>query len=103
MSDEVAELGERVASHAGNRCAALRVFVHEIVDYVSAKTILEIENVVGNAELGGHGSGVLNGIQRAARAVRDRVTVAKQLHRGTDDIVPRFHQQRRRYRRVDAA
>src|SRR2546422_8204188 len=47
--------------------------------------------------------GVGERIEGAARAVRDGVTVAEQLHGGADDVVPLLHQNRRSHRAVDSA
>src|SRR2546430_8911785 len=50
-----------------------------------------------------HELGVDDRVERAARAVRDRITVAEQLHGGADDLVPGLHEQRGRHGRVHPA
>src|SRR5437773_2215579 len=100
---EVAELGERVAAHAGDRSAAAGVLGDEVRDHVAAEAVLEIQDVVRDPELVSHEPGVGDRIEGAAGPVGDGVAVAEQLHGGADDVVPRLHQQGCGYGRVDTA
>jgi len=45
VGDEVAELGEGVASDAGDRRAPAAVLVDEVLDDLSAETVFEVEDV----------------------------------------------------------
>src|SRR5438094_6382932 len=100
---EVAELGERVTAHAGDRGAAAGVLGDEIRDHVAAEAVLEIQDVVRDPELVRHQPGVGDRIEGAAGTVGDGVAVAEQLHGGAHDVVPRLPQQGGGYRRVYAA
>src|SRR5207249_11039501 len=68
MVHEVAKLRERIAAHARNRRAAACILGNEVRDYVAAEPILEVENVVRDAEPGGGQLGGGDGSQGAAGA-----------------------------------
>src|SRR5438093_8485695 len=51
VREKIAELGERIAAHARNRCAPARVLGDEVVDHVVPEPVLEIQDVVRNLEL----------------------------------------------------
>ena len=103
MVQEIAELGEGVAAHARNRGPPARVLRHEVADHVAAEPLLEIHYVVRNAERVSDELRVGDGVERATGAVGDCITVAKQLHGGADDLVPRLDEQGSRHRAVHAA
>ena len=50
VGQQVAELRERVASHAGNRRSPTRVLGDEILDDVLVEPVLEVEHIVRDAE-----------------------------------------------------
>src|SRR6267143_117554 len=101
--EEVPELREGVAAHAGNGRAPARVFGHEIVDHVVPEPVLEIEDVVWNAELVRHQLRVGDRVEGAAGTVGDGVAVTEQLHRRADHVVTLFDEQGRGDRGIDAA
>ena len=96
LAYQVAELRERVAAHARNRRASARILADEIVDHVVTESCLEIDDVVRNAELLADAARVVDGIERAARAIGNVVAVTEQLHRCTDDVVALLDEQCRR-------
>src|SRR5256886_14771164 len=98
---KVAELGERVAAHAGDRRAAAGVLGDEVREHVAAEPVLEIQDVVRDPELVGREPGVGDRIEGAARTVGDGVAVAEQLHGGADDVVPLLHEDRCSHGAVD--
>ena len=103
LHEQVAELRERVAAHARNRRASVRVLVHEIVDDVATERALEIEHVVRNAERLTDAPRVVHRVERAARAIGQIVVVAEELHRRADDVVALLDEHRRGDGRIDAA
>jgi hypothetical protein len=95
LLEEVAELRESVAADAGNRSATAGVLLDEVVDHVMSETGFEIEHVVRDPELLADSPRIVHGIEGAARAVRDILTVTEQLHRRANDVVALLDEQRR--------
>ena len=87
VCEQVAELGEGVAPDARNGGTAVTVLAHEVLDDVQVEAILEIEDVVRDAEHVGHVARVVDRIERAAGAVGNVFAVAEQLHRGAHHVV----------------
>jgi len=94
--EEVAELGERVAAHARDRRTAPGILGDEVLDDVVTEPVCEIEHIVRNPEFVRDELRVGDGIERAARPVRDAVAVAEQLHGRADDFVALIDQKSRR-------
>src|SRR5689334_7235395 len=103
LVEQIAELRESVAPHAGNRRAASRVLVDEVIDDVTAERALQVEHVVRYTELLADASRVIDRVKGATRSIRDVVTVAEQLHRRADDIVALLDEQCRGDGRIDPA
>src|SRR5689334_2965663 len=93
LANEIAEFREGVAAHTWNRSSALCVFAHEVVDDVLAESRLEIDHVVRHAKLLANASGVVDGIERAARPIGNFLAVTKQLHRRADYFVSLIHEE----------
>src|SRR5438093_2051672 len=101
--EEIAELRKRVAPHTRNGCPAARILGDEVVDDVVPEAVLEIEHIVRDAQLVCDELRVRDRVERATRTVGHAVAVTEQLHRGADDLVPLFDEQRRGDGAVDAA
>src|SRR5262249_13456505 len=77
---------------AGNRGASGAVLRNEILDDLTPEFLLEIEDVERDSQSIGHGSRVIEVARRAAAPI-DRAAVAAsivELHRETDDLLPRL-------------
>ena len=92
LAQQVAELGEGVASHARDRRAPARILGDEVLHHVAAKGGFEVEHVVRHAELLADAARVVHAVQRAAGTIGEVLPVAEQLHRRTDDVEPLLHQ-----------
>src|SRR5690606_38357544 len=103
VREQVAELGERVAAHARNWRAAGGVLRHEIVDNLGGEAVLEIEDVVRDAESMRDRARVVDRVERAAGTVGDFLAVTEQLHRGADHLVALLDQQGSGQRRIHPA
>ncbi len=55
---QIAELGERVATYTRDRRAAARVLGDEVRDHVAPEAVFEIQDVMRDPELVGHQLGV---------------------------------------------
>ena len=66
LGPEGVELDELIAADAGVRRAPLRVLVVEVVDDPLGEDLLEVEDIVGDAQQVRHLPCVLDGGQRAA-------------------------------------
>src|SRR5207245_1798680 len=93
--EKIAELGERIAADARNRRAPPSVLGDEVVDHVVPEPVLEIQDVVRDAELVRDELRVGDRIERAARTIGDAVAVTEQLHRRADHVVTLLDEQRR--------
>ena len=100
MGQQVAELGKRVAAHAGDRGAAPGVLVHEVGDDIVAEPVFQIEHVVRDPQSMGNLPGVGDRVEGTAGSVHHLVAVAEQLHGGADHLVPLGDQQRGGHRAV---
>ena len=105
---ERGELQIAVAVHARNRRAAVRVLPHEVRHDGLVELPLEIDDVVGDAQLAGDAAGIVQIVDRAAGAethlaIGVRSGVIVQLHREADDLVPLTSEQCGGDRRIDAA
>src|SRR6185437_15242063 len=98
LAEQVAELGERVAAHAGNGRATRRVFAHEVLDHVAAERALEVEHVVRDADALADAARI---VDRAARTVWHVVAVTEELHRRADYLVALLGERGRGDGRVD--
>src|SRR5262245_5609610 len=72
------------------------------------KLSLEVDDVVRNAESGGHPPSVVEIVDRAARSKADLsltlpLRMIVELHRKADHLVTRLREQGSRHRRVDSA
>ena len=63
LPQQIAELRERVAAHAGNGRAAARVLRDEVLHHVAPEGALEIEHVVRHAELLTDAAGVVDAVE----------------------------------------
>ena len=82
------------------------VLLHEVVDDVPLELLLEVQEVVGYADLVTHPAGVLNVLNGAASLLRRGDVVPfdrPQPHRDSDDVVALPMQQQRGDRRVDSS
>jgi hypothetical protein len=96
VGEEVAELRKGVAAHAGDGRAAAGVFRHEVGDDIAAEVVLEVEDIVRDAQPRGHGLRVADRVEGAAGAVGNgALAVAEELHRGADDLVALLDEERR--------
>src|SRR5256885_912126 len=96
VMQQIAELGERIASDAGDGRSPARILGNEIVDDIVAEAVLEVQHVMRNPELVRDELGIGDRVEGTARAVGHAVAVAEQLQRRADDVVPLLHKQRRR-------
>ncbi|GAA0004067.1 hypothetical protein BRDID11002_40680 [Bradyrhizobium diazoefficiens] len=95
---------ERFALDARHRRFTKSIRVGEIVDDGLAKTVLVVEHVMGNAELGGNVAGVVDVLAGAAGALAmGRRAMVVELERDADDVVALSLEQRSRRRGIDAA
>jgi hypothetical protein len=97
VGQQVSELGERVAADAGDGRPAPAVFADEVLDDMQVEAVLEIEDVVGDADGMGNIPGIIDRIEGAAGPVRHIVAVTEELHRGAYHLVALFDETRRRY------
>src|SRR5439155_374579 len=89
--NEIGELDGLVATDAGHRGCAVEIARDEVVDHRSAETRLEIEHIVGNAELGRDPAGIVNVLSSTAGPLApDRLAIIIELERDADDIEPRM-------------
>ncbi len=65
---EPIELDEGVAKSAGDRRAAGKILVDERLDHTLFELPLQIDDVIGNADVLGHAAGVVDIVERAAAA-----------------------------------
>ena len=103
LAQQVTELGERIAPHAGNRCAPGGVLAHEVVHHVVTERRLQVEHVVRDAQRFADPARIVDRVERTARLVGDVVAVAEQLHGRAHHLEPLGMQQRGGDRGVDAA
>ncbi len=98
------ELQVAVAVYARDRRPSRRVLAHEVRDHRLVELLLEVDDVVGDAEAGRDPAGVVQVVDRAAGAeLRLPLRLVVELHRQTDDVMPLAGQQGGRDRGVDPA
>ena len=105
-AEPAAPIGERgelqvaVAVRAGQRRPPRRILPHEVRDDHLFELPLEVDDVVGNLQRGGHAPRVVEIVDRTAAAKRPLVAGAPcvvELHGQTDDVMPLLGQQRGRH------
>jgi hypothetical protein len=80
----------------GNRGAARGVLADEIRHHLRAEPILEVDDVVRDADDGRDAAGVVEVVDRAAGAeVRLSLALVVELHGHTDDVMPLLGEQGR--------
>src|SRR4029077_3055698 len=85
--DQVVKLDIVIAQDARARCFTSKIGVDERAHDSVLEIFFEVENVVGNSELGGYTPGVPKIIQRTASAV-----ILPKLHRKADDLLASLFQ-----------
>ena len=90
-AQETVELEVTVALDARVRCLAGLVRSDIGVDHVAGEVVTEVEDVMGDAQVIGDPTGVVDVGHRTTTAV---ALAAPQLHRDADDLVPLFEQER---------
>ena len=87
---EIGELDRLVAADAGHRRVARDIAVDEIVDHRFAEAALEIEHIMGDAELGRDPAGIMDVLAGAAGALAPhRLAMIVELERDADDLIAR--------------
>jgi hypothetical protein len=80
------------------------VLAHEVRDHLLAELTLEVDDVVGDADLGGDAPRVVQVVDRTAGAEADLpLALVVQLHRQADDLMALLREQCGGDRRVDPA
>jgi hypothetical protein len=103
-AQQVAELDGLVAAHAGNGRLAPQIGVGEIVDDRGAEAVLEVDDVVRDADGVGHPPGIVDILAGTAGAGPPRrLAVVVELHGYADHVVAFLGQQGGGHRAVDAA
>ena len=101
---EIGEFDRLIAADAGHRRVALDIALDKIVDHRRAEAALEIEDIMGNAELGRHPSRIMDILAGTAGALApDRLAMVVELEGDADHIVARPLEESRRNGRIDSA
>src|SRR4029079_2688965 len=80
------------------------VLAHEVRDHVLLELALEVDDVVGDADLPRDAARVVKTVERAAAAEPDlSLLLVVELHRQTDNLVPVSGEQARGDRRIHSA
>ena len=93
--EQAAELDGAIALDAGVGRVARRVGSDVRIDHLRGEVVAEVEDVVGNAQLGRHAAGVLHVGDAAAAGVG---LAAPQLEGDPGDVVTLLEQERRNHR-----
>ncbi len=98
------ELEVAVAVHAGDWRPSAGILPYEVRDHLVGELALEVDDVVRDADAGGHAPGVVQVVDRAAGPEADlSPALVIQLHREADHLVTLLREERSGHRRVDAA
>jgi hypothetical protein len=105
--DQLLPLNLPVADYTGVRRAPGHILADEIVDDFNAETIAEIKDVVWKTESGGHGTGIIDPVQRTAAAllsdISTRILVCVGLESNPDQFVSLPRQKPGSHRGIDSA
>ena len=94
--NELLKLDLGIAEAAGNRCLAGQVLLDKGIHHAFFEALLEIDNVVGNAQEVGHAPGVVYVVERAAASAglaRFGGALLQALQPGQPPLVPELHRQ----------